>query len=68
MLYLYYQKKERSTKMTSCEERMINDIISKYGFEAEETIRFTKLCEDSRISIDVILIECFQLMWGLEAF
>lgn len=54
--------------MTSCEERMINDIISKYGFEAEETIRFTKLCEDSRISIDVILIEFFHLMWGLEAF
>lgn len=54
--------------MTSCEERMVNDIISKYGFEAKETIRFTKLCEDSRISIDVILIEFFQLMWGLEAF
>lgn len=53
--------------MTSCEERMVNDIISKYGFEAEETIRFAKLCEDSRISIDVILMVYVTLMWGLEA-
>lgn len=54
--------------MTGTKERMVNDIINKYGFEADETIRFTKLCEDERISIDVILIEFFQLMWGLEAF
>ena len=48
--------------MTSYKEIMANDIISKYGFEAEETIRFIRLCEDSRISIDVILIEFFKLM------
>lgn len=54
--------------MTGARERMVNDIISKYGFEAKETIKFTRLCEDARISIDAITIEFFQLMWGLEAF
>lgn len=54
--------------MTGTRERMVNDIISKYGFEADETIRFTKLCEDERINIHAITIEFFHLMWGLEAF
>jgi len=41
---------------------MMNDVITKYGFEAKETIDFCTLCEDKLATDYVVFIAYSYLM------
>lgn len=37
--------------MTEYREQLLNDVIKKYGFEVDQTIRFAGICETARIEV-----------------
>lgn len=37
--------------MTEYREQLLDDVIRKYGFEVDQTIRFAEVCETARIEV-----------------
>ena len=54
MIYLMYKMKERQKEMADKLEKMMDDIIRKFGFEDIHTIMFCGMCERADVPLNSI--------------